>query len=117
MVNPMLSTHQHVATHNGYEIWQRQPGFEFTPVMLGKIASFIVRAPDRQYTVIAFMYSMLVNLEGAELGEDRLLDEAIRVIESTIDQTSPPPQQDLAFEYHDAVWVEVHDPRWWISTH
>ena len=113
----MLPTHRHVATHEGREIWQRQPGFEFTPVMLGKIASYIVRAPDRRYTVFAFMYSMLVDLDGADLDEDRLLDEAIRVIEHTLDQNFSPPQQDLTFEYHDAGWVEVHDPRWWISTH
>jgi hypothetical protein len=112
----VLSTHRHVATHNGHEIWQRQPGFEFTPVMLGKIASYIARAPDGRYTVFAFMYSMLASLEGAKLQEDRLLDEAIRVIEQTIDQMDTTPQQDHTFEYHDAAWLEVRDPQWWIST-
>jgi len=113
----MLTTHRHVATHDGYEIWQRQPGFEFTPVMLGKIASFIARAPDGRYAVFAFMYSMLANLDGADLREDRLLDEAIRVIEHAIDQSPIGHQPDRTFEYHDAAWVEVRDPRWWISTH
>jgi hypothetical protein len=112
----VLSTHRHVATHDGHEIWLRQPGFEFTPVMLGEIASYIARTPDGRYTVFAFMYSMLASLEGAELQEDRLLDEAIRVIERAMDQMATTPQQDRKFEYHDAAWVEVHDPQWWIST-
>ena len=113
----MLATHRRVATHNGYEIWQRQPGFEFTPVMLGKIASFIVRAPDGRYLIFAFMYSMLANLDGADLREDRLLDAAMRVIEREVDQPSTTDQPDFTFEYHDAAWVEVRDPRWWIRTH
>ncbi|HEX7103011.1 MAG TPA: hypothetical protein VF201_10255 [Nitrolancea sp.] len=110
----MLATHQLVETHNGHEIWQRQPGFEFTPVMLGKIASFVVRAPDGQFSVFAFMYPLLASLEG-DFQEERLLNEAVRLIEHATKQISAPHQQDLTFEYHEAAWVEVYDPRWWIS--
>jgi len=113
---PVLPTHRHVETHHGVEIWQRQPGFEFTPVMLGKIASFVALTPDKRYTVFAFMYSMLAGLNGADIREDRLLAEALQVIETTIDQAPIGKRQELTFEYRDAAWVEVSAPRWWIHT-
>ena len=84
--------------------------------MLGKVASFIARVPDGRFSVFAFMYSMLAILEGVEIEEERLLDEAIRMIESAIDRGVAARHQDLTFEYHDAIWVEVSEPRWWIRT-
>ena len=113
----MLPTHRRVETYNGYEIQQRQPGFEFTPVMLGNIASFIAQGPEGNFSVFAFMYSMLASLEGVEIREERLLDDAVRVIEGAIDRASIAHRQELTFEYHDNTWVEVSEPRWWIRTY
>ena len=112
----MLPSHQRVATYGAYEIWQRQPGFEFTPMMLGKVASFIARVPDGRFSVFAFMYSMLAILEGVEIEEERLLDEAIRMIERVIDRDAAGQQIDFTFEYRDDTWVEVSEPLWWIRT-
>lgn len=115
-VKCMLPTHQHVATYNGYEVHQRQPGFEFTPMTLGKIASFIVQEPDGSITVLAFMYSMLASLGDPLIREDRLTEQAIQTIEGAIDRGGFAAHQDVTFEYHDGTWDEVSNPRWWIST-
>ncbi|MEZ4571643.1 MAG: hypothetical protein R2849_15180 [Thermomicrobiales bacterium] len=68
----MLDTHRQVAEHKGYTIYQRQPGFEFTPVMLAKVASYIALDTDDRWTVYAFMYSLLLNLEGPPIDEEDL---------------------------------------------
>jgi hypothetical protein len=112
----MLPSHRRIEIYDGYEIWQRQPGFEFTPVMLGKVASFIAQGAQGRFIVFAFMYSMLASLAGVEIREDRLLDEAVRTIEGAIDRAADVHHQDLTFEYHDNAWVEVSEPRWWIRT-
>lgn len=112
----MLPTHQHVKTHNGYEIYQRKPGFEFTPITLGKIASFIVQGKDGSITVCAFMYSMLIALEGESIQEDELLAHAVATIERHIDEGRIGNRQELTFEYRHGAFVETSSPRWWIKS-
>lgn len=84
---------------------------------LGKIASFIVQAPDGSITILAFMYSMLSSLEGPLIREDRLTEQAILTIEGAIDHGGFVPRQDVTFEYHDGAWDEVSNPPWWISAY
>lgn len=112
----MLPTHQHVKTYKGYEIHQRKPGFEFTPITLGKIASFIVRQEDGNVAVFAFMYSMLTTLEDETLQEDDLLASAVTAIEAYIDDDVVRNGQELTFEYRSSAWVIVSSPRWWIES-
>jgi hypothetical protein len=112
----MLPTHRHVATHDGFQIYLRQPGFEFTPVMLGKIASFIVRSADGTTAVCAFMYSLLLTLDGTEIDEGELLAMAVAMIKAQIDAGRISDKRDVTFEYHDSGFREVVSPRWWIST-
>ena len=62
------------------------PGFEYTPMTLRKIASFITRARDGRFAAFAFAYSMLAPLDGEEVQEDTLLARAIQVIHRFIDE-------------------------------
>lgn len=112
----MLPTHEHVASYRGYEIYLRRPGFEFTPMMLGKIASFLVRGPDRSLAVFAFMYSMLAALDGEQVEEDRLLDQAVQAIRVAIDDGDFADRREFTFEYRDGRYGSVVDPAWWIRT-
>jgi hypothetical protein len=112
----MLPTHAQIASHGGYEIHQRQPGFEFTPSLLGKIASFLLRDPDGRLASVAFMYSFLIQLDDPTTHEERLLAEALETIKGTIDQQMVTDRYEATFEYRDGTWVEVSDPRWWIPT-
>lgn len=108
----MLPTHRLVATHRGHAIYQRQPGFEYTPVMLGKIASFVVTWAGGD-AVCAFMYSLL----DTPPDEAALLAAAVQTIEERIDAGALAPRTDATYEYRDGRFVEVRDPRWWISVY
>jgi hypothetical protein len=112
----MLPTHRRVATYRGREIYQRQPGFEYTPVLLGKIASFVVTWAGGD-AVCAFMYSLLDALGGAPPDEAILLAAAVQAIEARIDAGALAPRTDETYEYRDGTFVEVRDPRWWISVY
>lgn len=112
----MLPTHEQVADYRGYTLYLRQPGFEFTPMMLAKIASFIVRGPDSSIAVYAFMYSMLTMLDRDDIQEERLLDQAVRTIESSIDDGDFASRHESTFEYRNGVYTRVTNPPWWIPT-
>ena len=113
----MLETHRQVATHKGYTIYQRQPGFEYTPVMLGKIASYIVRHEDGGWTVFAFMYSLLSKLGNPNIEEDSLLSAAVGTIQEEIDGGELDNHAERTFEYRLGRFEEVTSPRWWIPTY
>ena len=115
-MSAMLPTHRRVATHRGHAIYQRQPGFEYTPVMLGKIASFVVTWAGGD-AVCAFMYSLLDALGGASPDEAALLAAAVRAIKARIDTDALAPRTDATYEYRDGAFVEFRDPRWWISVY
>ncbi len=110
----MLPTHRFVRSYRGHELYLRDPGFEFTPVMLGKVASFLVRWEGR-LTAVAFMYPLLAPLEEPGLSEERLLDQAVQLIERLIDEDRLPNRSELTFEYRGGAFVEVSDPRWWVK--
>ena len=112
----MLETHREVANHKGYTIYQREPGFEFTPVMLAKIASFIVLDESGGWTVYAFMYSLLLTLNNPYIEEESLLDGARGTIIESIDAGDIKRHAELTFEYRHGVFNQVFAPRWWIST-
>jgi hypothetical protein len=112
----MLPTHHHVATHDGFQIYLRQPGFEFTPVMLGKVASFVVRGRDGATAACAFMYSLLITLDGTVIDEGELLAAAVAVIKGQIEAGRISDERDLTFEYRENAFREVTSPRWWIPT-
>lgn len=111
----MLQTHRQVEVFQGHGIYQRQPGFEFTPITLGKIASFLVRAPDGRVTIFAFLYSLLAELDGP-VDERRLLSEAVTVVRSAIVSRETDEPTDRTFEYHEGRFVAVEAPRWWVPT-
>jgi hypothetical protein len=111
---PLLLTHVFIATYSGYEIFRRDPGFEFTPVLLGKIASFLLRSQDG-ISGVAFMYPLLLGLDGREVDEAHLLDDALRAIEELIDQGQVNAWEDVTFERHNDAWAPVKNPPWWVS--
>ena len=110
----MLPTHVFNTTYKGYEIHRRDPGFEFTPMLLGKIASFLLRSPDG-ISGAAFMYPLLLGLDGQDVDEAQLLDDALTVIEDLIDRGQLNAWQDVTYERRNGAWVPVKDPPWWIS--
>ena len=113
----MLATHRYVTTHNGWTIYLRQPGFEFTPVTLAKIASYIVQNDTGSWTVFAFMYSLLLELEGVSLEEEKLLETAVETIQNYLDEEKLRHRDEVTFEYRAGAYVEVIAPRWWIASH
>jgi hypothetical protein len=110
----MLPTHREIGTHAGWTIYQRMPGFEFTPVTLGKIASYILRSAGGETAVVAFMYSLLAALDGDRADEEALLADAVETIRQRLDASAPPNRSDTTFERRGDAWVEVAPPRWWI---
>ena len=109
----MLPTHHEVETHAGWTIYQRMPGFEFTPITLGKIASYILRRGD-EAAVVAVMYSLLAEIDGEPVDEAALLADAVETIRRRLDVNHPPDRSDTTFERRGGAWVEVPPPRWWV---
>jgi hypothetical protein len=110
----MLPTHREIGTHAGWTIYQRMPGFEFTPVTLGKIASYLLRSAGGETAVVAFMYSLLAALDGDRADEEALLADAVETIRQRLVASAPPNRSDTTFERRGDAWVEVAPPRWWI---
>ncbi len=108
----MLPTHRQVGEHRDVRIYQRMPGFEYTPIVLAKIASYVVYLSNGQISVFAFLYSLLAEPLG-RVNEDQLLREAVEVIQRAIDADAV-PREDATYEYHDGRFVAVERPRWWI---
>jgi hypothetical protein len=100
--------------HAGHRIQMRKPGFEFTPMMLGKIAAFVVRPPadangaDSAPGVFAFMYPLL----SGELDEGALLEAALAVIRDQIDRGH---LAEHTYEWRNGGWSQALRPRWWVS--
>ncbi len=113
----MLETHREFARHGSHTLYLRDPGFEFTPVMLAKVASFIVRDDAGSWTLCAFMYSLLAALDGVDIDEAALLDAAAGEIITRIDNQTLVHRGELTFEHRDGAFVEVLAPRWWVTTH
>ncbi len=111
-----LPTHRLLRDYGGHAIYLRNPGFEFTPVTLRKIASFVVAENNRTLAVFAFAYSMLVGLEGGGTEEEPLLADALAVVEKRIDAGEIKHHGDYTYELQGGAFVEVRDPKWWISS-
>lgn len=112
----MLPTHQQLADYHNHTIYQRQPGFEYTPVLLGRIASFLVCAPGDTLAVFAFMVPLLPDAAGPLPDDAALLAAATGVIRATIDQGTLPAQFEATYEYRNGNYKPVNDPRWWVPT-
>src|SRR2546422_9315555 len=102
-----LPTHRLLRDYGGHAIYLRNPGFEFTPVTLRKIASFVVAGTNKTLAVFAFAYSMLDGLEGGGIEEDPLLAEALAVIKKRIDAGEIEHNRDYIYELQDGAFVEV----------
>lgn len=112
----MLPNYQHRVTHHGYAVYLRSPGFEYTPMGLQKIASFIVQDEAGHLSVFAFAYSVLTSLPGPAVIEDALLAQAVEVIQRAVDAHSVAERQDYPQEYRDGAFVAVQRPRWWLPS-
>lgn len=115
----MLPTHEYIEEHHGFTVYRRKPGFEFTPMTLGKIASFLIVGPKGTVAVAAFFYSMLDALENGDgndvMDEAFLLEEARQQVEDEIARGSAHHRADLTFEWRTGAWTAIAAPRWWIS--
>jgi hypothetical protein len=111
----LLPTHRLIETYNGAEIYLRNPGFEFTPMSLRKIASFICSTREDQWAVLAFSYSMLDFTNAGELPDAALLEEAAGVIQDLIDEGAIEDRQEYTFELRGAEFQPVKNPKWWIE--
>lgn len=98
----------------GYQVLRRLPGFEFTPVLLGKIASYVVADDSGASSVFAFMYRFGSVRGEAEPDEGRLHRMAVEVIKRAAAASESLPQVDRTFELQDGAWSEVRRPAWWI---
>jgi hypothetical protein len=112
----VLPTHEHLADYRDHAIYRRKPGFEYTPVLLGRIASFLVRGPGGHLAIFAFMVPLLRAEQGDAPGDDALLAAAADAIRATIDRGPLPTQLEATYEYRAGCYVAVTAPRWWIST-
>ena len=110
----MLPTHRPVATSQGATIFQRQPGFEYTPVLLGRIASFLVQRDDGQWVAVAVLVPFLDGRRPVARDDAALLAQAVRRIEALLETGRLWARPDWTFVYRDGDYVEVVDPPWWI---
>ncbi len=104
-----------IAEHAGHQILRRKPGFEFTPMLLGKISSLIVRPPTGGFAVFAFMFPLL-NSQGdlAAADEPHLANEALSITRLAIEQNSATHGRQMAYEWQGDRWQEVFNPSWWV---
>lgn len=105
-----------VANHRGYRIERRKPGFEFTPVLLGKVSAYIAHRPGERAGVFAFMYRFpeVLPPPRPSFDEGKLAAAAIRTIQELIDLGAVIDGSERTFELGDSGWVEVGDARWWV---
>jgi hypothetical protein len=111
----LLPTHRLIKTYKGAEIYLRNPGFEFTPMSMRKIASFICSTLEDQRAVLAFSYSMLDFTNVEELPDAALLEEATGVIQSLIDEGGIEDRQEYTYELRGAGFQPVRNPKWWVK--
>ena len=98
----------------GFEILRRKPGFEFTPVLLGKVTSYVVFGESGSASVFAFMYRFRALQRDAEPDEVMLADMAVDLIKRAVNASEPMVGVDRTFELDDGRWREVERPAWWI---
>lgn len=104
-----------VSAHRGHEILRRQPGFEFTPVLLGKITSYLVLPPEEDPGVFAFMFRFPELERASPVDEAQLAEHAVEVMRAVIDAGERIAGRERTFELRRTAWTEVTRPRWWIS--
>ncbi len=112
----MRANFQLISTFQGYEIHQREPGFEYTPIALQKFASFVVRDEAQHLAVFAFRYSLLGLLLEGPIDEQGLLRAALQVIKQTIAAGALENRHDYTFDYRDDAFVAVRQPAWWLPS-
>lgn len=112
----MLPTHEHLEDYQGHALYRRKPGFEYTPILLGRIASFLVRGPDEHLAVFAFMVPFLDAPPDGAATDGALLDAAAAVIRATIDRGVLPDRLERTHEHRSGRYVAVANPRWWVPT-
>jgi len=98
----------------GHRIERRAPGFEFTPVLLGKITTYFVVLADGGAAVFAFMYSFFVT-GTSDPDEDELARMALEVVEAAVTTGAAKAGSDHMYELDATGWHLVADPKWWIS--
>lgn len=99
---------------DGYEIRRRMPGFEFTPVLLGKISSYLVFDTSGSSGAFAFMYRFSTLRREAEPDEAYLAQMAVETIKQAIQAPQRVADTDRTFELRDGRWTEVERPAWWV---
>jgi hypothetical protein len=103
-----------VKEFRGHRIERRAPGFEFTPVLLGKITTYFVVLPDKEAAVFAFMYSFLITGR-TDPDEEELARLALDVVEAAITAGAARGRSEHTHELDAAGWQPVADAKWWIS--
>jgi hypothetical protein len=96
------------------EIRRRRPGFEFTPMLLGKIGSYLVFDGSGSCAVFAFMYRFGTLRAEPEPDEEHLALMAVDTIKHALDEAERVVGADRTFELHGGRWNEVERPGWWI---
>lgn len=99
---------------DGCEIRRRTPGFEFTPVLLGKISAYVVFDRSGSSSAFAFMYRFRSLRRESEPDEAILAEMAVDVIKQAIDASDRVVGIDRTFELRDGGWAEVEQPGWWV---
>ncbi len=104
-----------VTEHAGHQVLRRRPGFEFTPILLGKVSSLIVRPPTGGWAVVAFMVPLLTGQgDSTDVAESHLTTEAVAVTRLAIDDGRALDGAELTYEWRDGGWPEVLHPAWWL---
>jgi len=99
----------------GHRIERRRPGFEFTPGLLGKLTTYLVRPPGGGAAVFAFMYRFPeLATPGASADEVRLAELALATIRQVVESDGVRPGTELTYELREAAWDAVAAPRWWV---
>jgi hypothetical protein len=101
--------------HAEHQVLRRRPGFEFTPVLLGKISPLIVRPPTGGWAVFTFMFPLLTRKgDPTDEDESHLTTAPDTITRLAIDEGRAINSAELTYEWRDGGWREVLHPAWWL---
>ena len=109
-------TFAEVGRHGDYVILRRQPGFEFSPGLLGKIGSYLARRDGEEAPgVFAFMYHFAeLTPDAPPPPEEEIERLALEEVQRALNGDAV-GGRERTYELRGGDWVEVFRPAWWVS--
>lgn len=102
--------------YNDYQILPHSQGFQFSPGTLIRIASFLVVKADM---TVGFAFTdggLLLRMSHTDLKDEVLLEEAKKIIKTSIDNNKIRNLEEYTFEYYPNNYIEIENALWWTKS-